>query len=73
VRAFNTRNGTHSPADIYYDARMPHIAVETCFTKSGLGGYTSYAWNAYVEGFTPATRHLRPELIVEDGATVPYG
>jgi hypothetical protein len=72
---FWTMSG-HSPTDIYYDARMPHVAVETGFViRDGVkrGGYTSYAWNAYIEGFTPATRHLRPELIVEAGQTVPYG
>ena len=63
----------HSPTDIYYDARMPHVAVETGFTKDGLGCYLSRAWNGYVEGFTPATKHFREMPIVDNSKVVRYG
>jgi hypothetical protein len=64
---------SYSPTDIYYDARMPNVAVETGFTRGGKGCYLSRAWNGYVEGFTPATKHLREMPIVRDDQVVPYG
>jgi hypothetical protein len=59
--------------DIYYDARMPHVAVETGFTEGGRGCYLSRAWNAYVEGFTPETKHLREMPIVDESKVITYG